>query len=145
MGVSLGIFRSDRKGLPSAWIFIHPIPSYHHLSSPILMKVDIQSPCYYEPLRGGQDCFVRSVILFRVTDPREGSTLRGEEHATAKSILVGGEVRRELLGIVCIVCDPKCVIALGVEGVSSMVDLDASCSRDFHWRQVDCNAADFYN
>ena len=68
-----------------------------------------------------------------------------EEHATAKSFLVGGEVRRELLGIVCIVCDPKCVIALGVEGVSSMVDLDASCSRDFHWRQVDCNTADFYN
>ena len=64
------------------------------------MKVDIQSPCYYEPLRGGQDCFVRNVILFRVTEPREGSTLRGEEHATAKSILVGGEVRLGLKGLV---------------------------------------------
>ena len=42
-------------------------------------------------------------------------------------------------------CDPKCVIALGVKGVDSEVDLEASCSWDIHWRQVDCNVADFYD
>jgi len=69
--------------------FIHPIASYHHLSCPILMKVDIQSPCYCEPLQGGRNCFARCTILGMEFCPnyalRDGSILCNQNLRKSKS------------------------------------------------------------